>query len=48
MKASKGVYGEAVGEWAPQDALGFSKIAALTGVFYTRAGENAVQSKKDK
>jgi argininosuccinate synthase len=41
MKASKGVYGEAVGEWSPQDALGFSKIVSLTGVFYTRAGENA-------
>ncbi|MET0282688.1 MAG: argininosuccinate synthase [Steroidobacteraceae bacterium] len=39
MKASKGVYGEAVGEWTPQDALGFSKIVALTGVFYTRAGQ---------
>ena len=26
MAASKGVYGEAVGEWTPQDALGFSKI----------------------
>jgi argininosuccinate synthase len=39
MKASKGVYGEAVGEWTPQDALGFSKIVALTGVFYTRAGD---------
>jgi argininosuccinate synthase len=40
MKASKGVYGEAVGEWTPQDALGFSKIVSLTGVFYTRAGAN--------
>jgi len=39
MKASKGVYGEAVGEWTPQDALGFSKIVALTGVFHRRAGE---------
>jgi argininosuccinate synthase len=39
MKASKGVYGEAVGEWTPVDALGFSKIVALTGVFYRRAGE---------
>lgn len=39
MKASKGVYGEAVGEWSPQDALGFSKIVALPGVFYRRAGE---------
>ncbi len=41
MKASKGVYGEAVGEWTPTDALGFSKIVSLTGVFYARAGENA-------
>ena len=41
MKASKGVYGEAVGEWTPQDALGFSKIVALTGVFHTRAGQLA-------
>lgn len=46
MKASKGVYGEAVGEWTPQDALGFSKIVALTGVFHTRAGEQAKQAKK--
>jgi argininosuccinate synthase len=47
MKASKGVYGEAVGEWTPQDALGFSKILALTGVFHTRAGQQAKQQKKD-
>ena len=39
MKASKGVYGEAVGEWSPADALGFSKIVALPGVFHRRAGE---------
>ncbi len=39
MAASKGVYGEAAGEWTPQDALGFSKIVALTGVFHRRAGE---------
>jgi argininosuccinate synthase len=41
MAASKGVYGEAAGEWTPADALGFSKIAALTGMFYRRAGEPA-------
>ena len=29
MAASKGVYGEAAGEWTPTDALGFSKIVAL-------------------
>jgi len=39
MAASKGVYGEAAGEWTPTDALGFSKIVALTGVFHRRAGE---------
>jgi argininosuccinate synthase len=41
MKASKGAYGEAVGEWTPTDALGFSKIVALTGMFHARAGELA-------
>ena len=45
MAASKGVYGEAVGEWSPTDALGFSKIVALTGVFHRRAGENAAKGK---
>ncbi len=39
MAASKGVYGEAVGEWTPADALGFSKIVALTGVFHHRAAK---------
>ncbi len=39
MAASKGVYGEAAGEWTAADALGFSKIAALPGVFHRRAGE---------
>jgi argininosuccinate synthase len=41
MAASKGVYGESVGEWTPADALGFSKIVSLTGVFHQRAGEHA-------
>jgi argininosuccinate synthase len=41
MAASKGVYGEAAGEWTPADALGFSRIQALTGIFYQRAGELA-------
>ncbi|MGH8139120.1 MAG: argininosuccinate synthase [Steroidobacteraceae bacterium] len=41
MAASKGVYGEAVGEWTATDALGFSKIVSLTGVFARRAGERA-------
>ena len=41
MSASKGIYGEAAGEWSAVDALGFSKIVALTGVFHRRAGEAA-------
>ncbi len=43
MSASKGVYGEAAGEWTSADALGFSKIVALTGMFHVRAGELAAQ-----
>jgi len=42
MAASKGVYGEAAGEWTATDALGFSKMLALTGIFYKRAGENTL------
>jgi argininosuccinate synthase len=38
MAASKGVYGEAAGEWAPADALGYSKMLALPGIFHQRAG----------
>ncbi len=38
MSASKGVYGEAAGEWTPADALGYSKMLALAGIFYRRAG----------
>jgi argininosuccinate synthase len=41
MAASKGVYGESAGEWSPADALGYSKMLALTGMFYTRAGQGA-------
>src|ERR1700722_406372 len=41
MAASKGVYGESAGEWTPADALGYSKMLALTGVFYQRAGTGA-------
>jgi argininosuccinate synthase len=41
MSASKGVYGESAGEWTSADALGFSKIVALTGMFHVRAGQQA-------
>jgi argininosuccinate synthase len=39
MKASKGAYGESAGEWTAAEAHGFSKMLALPGIFYTRAGE---------
>ena len=38
MAASKGVYGEAAGEWTAADALGFSKMVGLPGMFWARAG----------
>ena len=38
LAASKGVYGESAGEWSAADALGYSKVLSLTGVFQTRAG----------
>ena len=38
MAASKGVYGESAGEWTPADALGYSKMLALSGIFHKRAG----------
>ena len=37
MKVSRGVYGEAAGEWSPADALGYSKMLALPGMFHARA-----------
>jgi argininosuccinate synthase len=37
MAATKGVYGEAAGEWTPQDALGYSRILALPGMLQSRA-----------
>jgi argininosuccinate synthase len=40
MAATKGVYGEAAGEWTPQDALGFSRILSLPGMLQARAKSN--------
>jgi argininosuccinate synthase len=47
MAATKGIYGEAAGEWTPADALGYSKILSLTGMLQTRAaaGSTAKMSK---
>src|SRR5580658_1033460 len=46
MAASKGVYGESAGEWSATDALGFSKIVSLSGMFYRRAGDSTAQGSK--
>ncbi len=41
LAASKGAYGEAMGEWTAADARGFSRLAGLPGQLWTRAGERA-------
>jgi argininosuccinate synthase len=40
MAASRGVYGEAAGEWTAADALGFSKMVGLPSIFWQRAGRS--------
>ena len=37
LAATRGIYGEAAGEWTAQDALGYSKIMAVAGTLQTRA-----------
>ena len=39
LAATKGVYGEAAGEWTSEDALGYARILSLPGSLQTRAGE---------
>ena len=39
LAATKGVYGEAAGEWTAEDALGYARILSLPGSLQTRAGE---------
>ncbi len=36
--ASRAVYGEAVGEWTPEDAKGFGRLYGLAGILHARAG----------
>ncbi|HEY0781321.1 MAG TPA: argininosuccinate synthase [Thermoanaerobaculia bacterium] len=38
LAASRGVYGEAAGEWSAADARGFARLAALPGMLHARAG----------
>ena len=37
LAATRGVYGEATGEWTPADALGYARILSLPGILQTRA-----------
>ncbi|HEY3354741.1 MAG TPA: argininosuccinate synthase [Polyangia bacterium] len=37
--ASRGVYGEAAGEWTAADARGYSRMAALPSMLWARAGD---------
>jgi argininosuccinate synthase len=39
MAASRGVYGEAAGEWTAAEARGFSRMVALPGMLHARAGQ---------
>jgi argininosuccinate synthase len=41
LAATRGVYGEAAGEWTAADALGYSRVMALTGTLQTRAAAHA-------
>lgn len=38
LAATKGVYGEAAGEWTAADAVGYTRILSLPGSLQTRAG----------
>ena len=38
LAATRGIYGEAAGEWTAADALGYARILSLTGSLQTRAG----------
>jgi argininosuccinate synthase len=39
LAATRGVYGEAAGEWTAADALGYARILSLPGSLQTRAGK---------
>ncbi len=41
LAATRGVYGEAAGEWTPGDALGYARILSLPGSLQTRAGSGS-------
>ena len=41
--ASSALYGEAIGEWTPADAAGFSRIVGIPGQLHARAGDRSKQ-----
>jgi len=41
LAATKGMYGEAAGEWSAEDALGYARILSLSGSLLTKAGTSA-------
>ncbi len=41
LAATRGVYGEAAGEWTAADTLGFARVLSLTGTLQTRAAERS-------
>lgn len=41
--ASSALYGEAIGEWTPADAAGFSRIIGIPGQLHARAGDRSKQ-----
>ncbi len=41
LAATKGVYGEAAGEWTPEDAVGYAHVLSLPGMLQTRAAGEA-------
>jgi argininosuccinate synthase len=41
LAATKGIYGEAAGEWTAADALGHARILSLPGSLQTRAGRGS-------
>jgi len=41
LAATRGVYGEAAGEWTAEDAVGYARILSLPGILQTRAADSA-------
>ncbi|MGB5510370.1 MAG: argininosuccinate synthase [Woeseiaceae bacterium] len=41
LAATRGVYGEAAGEWTAGDAIGYARILSLPGILQTRAAGSA-------